>query len=279
MKKYMAIVASISMAFLYGMEQGKKKRDTVSFLIDQTVVKLSNCRIHKVGAVDLMVAGKIQQQTLKIRPNALDSHEVGLIEDGDSKNYNWMVYVKDKGVDSGSDDEMYKPYDVLQLADQKLWENSHPEIIKSRVITVLEPRITKRHYFDKQQGKFVDGPHYYAHRKALGGKDEYLNVEADGDKAIEEALSDLIVCNQQALHGGWEIIEGMGKKENKSIALSAFGIDVGVPVEKAAPITVGTILDFIKKNPKKFALIHLFLKRPSDFDHYKKWFESAVEQK
>lgn len=269
MKKKMMVLACMSTVLMYGMENPH----TLSFVIGSTIITLSKCRVHEVPAVDLMVVGKVQQRMLKVRPTAYgDSHEVGLMEYDDTKNFNHMVYLKDGDVDSDSDDDTYKPYDMYKLGEDKLWEHAHTEYVKSRVISVLEPRIMFRHYRDKQKGEFVNGAHYFAHRKFLDGDHDDEYVELDGDEAITQALKDLGFGYKQALNGAWENI---GDKEHKSVALSALGIDVGIPREKAAPVVVETIVEFVQNNPEKFALIHLFLKRQSDFDRYRDLLEKA----
>jgi len=273
MKKYMVMIVFMSTALVHGMEHPKiKPSNTVSLVIGQTTVQLTKCPIYKLDKVDLVFVGRVQQQTLK-KPNSFhDIHEVGLIEPVDNN----MVYIKTKDVESGSDDDTYKPYDNSKLGDAKLWETAYQEVVKGEVLSILEPRIMSKRYFDKQQSKFVDGFHYYAHRKSLDGKNEYLNVEEDGEDAIAEASKDLAFCYTTALVEGCKIL---GKKEKKSIALSAFGIDVGFPRDEAALVTVTTILKFIKNSPEKFSLIHLFVKKRSDFDRYKELLAHAVEQK
>ncbi len=274
MKKNMVMIVFMSTTLVHGMEHQKiKHSNTVSFVVDQTTVQLTKCPIYKLDNVDLVFVGRVQQQTLK-KPNSFhDIHEVGLMEVVDNN----MVYIKTKDVDSGSDDDTYKPYDNFKLREAKLWESAYQEVVKGEVLSILEPRIMSRRYFDKQQDQFVTGFHYYAHRRSLNEENKYINVEENGEDAIAQACLDLAFCYKKALIEGWKRID---KKEKKSIALSALGIDVGFPRNEAAFVTVTTILEFIKNSSEKFSLIHLFVKKRSDFTRYNELLmQYAVEQK
>jgi len=60
------------------------------------------------------------------------------------------------------------------------------------------------------------------------------------------------------------------KQQKRSIALDALSTQTGFPREKAAPIAIKAVLDFIQENPDAYDVIQLFVKKRSEFDLYKK---------
>ncbi len=120
-------------------------------------------------------------------------------------------------------------------------------------LTVIEP--------------YVWGAQYYCYnsvRKKDNGKVKFAYYQ--GDEALEEALKDIRVCYKTVLAKG--ITAG-----KRSIALPALGAQKcpfgSFPKEKAAPVAVEAILEFIKNNPKMYDRIELFVEEDFEVDLYK----------
>ena len=240
----MIAIACLSTALLHGMED----QNSLSFPIGKTVVKLTKgCMYDADGTVDLMVVGRVQQQQLK-NPSFGDLFKTGLMFNIKEN----IVYIKNEGTDdSASDDDTYKPYPNPTTDNKKLWEHAHTKRLQNRVISIIEPRIAQ------EDGSYS----YYYNRNS---------IEFEGDAALEQASTDLALCYNKLLD-----IPSI-----KDIAIAPLGTDVGFPRDKAAPIAVETIVKAIKNNPDKFASIHLFVKKRSEFALYTELLKAhATEQK
>ena len=250
MKRVMMLLACMFTVLLQGMEN-----NTLSFMIDQTMVKLTKGSMFDAdGTVDLMIVGRVQQRQLK-EPTLGDSLNVGRID----KVRNNMVYIKNKDTDSASDDDTYKPYNTELCG---LWEHAHEKAMRSRVLSVIEPRICLEIGWDPELQEEIN-VFQYCHANG---------IVKDGAEALEEAKKALALCYKKAL------LERL--KEEKSIAIPALGTDVGFPREDAAPVAIATIIEYIKTsvedgNVEPCELIHLFVKKRSDFARYKELLTKA----
>jgi O-acetyl-ADP-ribose deacetylase (regulator of RNase III) len=86
--------------------------------------------------------------------------------------------------------------------------------------------------------------------------------------AIKEALVDLGKCYKAVLSYGCDKMKDM---PDKTIAIAPLGTEVGVPREKAAPIVVKAVFEFIqagKKNPS-YSKIVLLVRKSSELAEYK----------
>jgi hypothetical protein len=260
MKKNMMVLACMSTAFMHGMET---TTNTLDFPIHQTIIRLTKGSMYDVDKVDFIAVGRVQQRTLQA-PNFGDLYTVGLI----SKVPNNMVYIKHKDDDSASDDDTYKPYDNAELEKKELWKRADKKVMQSRVLSVIEPRIRMKDFKDWQTWS------YYAERIHSSSMVD-LNSR-NKEHVLEEAKKDLALCYKNAL---LEVL-----RKEKSIAISALGTDVGFPREDAAPVAVAAIIEFIKTSvndgTEPYELIHLFVKKRSDFARYKELLaQYGVEQK
>ena len=262
----MMVVVCLSIVFLHGMEN----KNTLNFLIAQTTIQLTKGNIYDVdGKVDFIVVGRVQQGMLR-DGCYVDVRKVGKVNKGCISS----VYIKNKKFDSASGDDTYKSCGFY--TEHELSQCVYQQKLQSKILRVVEPRISKR-TTDREEYYF-----YYRWR-------EGLLKQCRGHEAVEEALKDLAVCYTNVLVKGCKELQekelknitlsvlgidvGLPKEELKSIALPALGNDVGVPRPDAACIAVTTILEFIKNNPKGFSLIHLFVKKRSDFAQYKEFLE------
>jgi len=98
-----------------------------------------------------------------------------------------------------------------------------------------------------------------------------------GNAAIEEAGKDLAACYQEAL----DIVlkKLLEDKKEKNIAFSTLGADVGFPREKAAPIAVKAIVEFIQHNSGAYDVVELFVKKRFEFALYKELLEKSSTEK
>jgi hypothetical protein len=301
MKRSMMVLACMSTVLLQGMENSD--HNTLSFLINQTTVKLTKgCMFDADGKVDLMVVGKNQQKMVK-RFNA-NMIIPGMIL------YPETVYEKNRNDDSASDDDTYKPYMNVGFNNnnEKKWETVERKIMNSELLKVVEPCITRMRKREKKVEDVTDEFLRLSVKHTRGSSCIYdqlvqpvevfvynvirlspiipnqlnwLHQTFYGDEAIIEAAKELALCYKNVLAEGLTILD---KKQEKSIAISALGTDVGFPREDAAPVAVATILEFIKTSGndgiEPYALIHLFVKKRSEFARYKELLaEYAVEQK
>jgi hypothetical protein len=92
-----------------------------------------------------------------------------------------------------------------------------------------------------------------------------------GDQMVVEACKDLSFCYKNALAKGLKLLNG---KKYKSIALSALSTEYkdkreSIPQEKAAPVAMQAIFEYIKNNPHAYDRIELFVQKKCAFDLYK----------
>lgn len=234
----MIAIACLSTALLHGMED----QNSLSFPIGKTIVKLTKgCIYDADGTVDLMVVGRVQQKQLQ-EPSFGDLFDTGMMFNVKEN----IVYIKNKETDdSASDDDTYKPYPNPNRNRRELWKHAYTKQLQNKVIAIIEPRIFKEY----RLFSYVRN-----------------DMEFVVPKAFEEASKDLALCYNKLLD-----IPSI-----KDIAIAPLGTDVGFPRDQAAPIAVKTIIEGIKNNPDKFASIHLFVKKRSEFALYTELLKNHV---
>lgn len=250
----MMILACMSTALVHGMDDTK----TLDFPFHSTTIRLTKGSMFDAdGKVDLMIVGRVQQRQLRA-PDFGDSSEVGRIDQVHAN----MIYIKNKDTDSASDDDTYKSYTSSE--NNSTWQHAHEKTMQSRVLSVIEPRIRMKDFGDWQTWS------YYAERIHSSSMVD-LNT-MNKEQVLEAAKKDLALCYKKSL------LQGLRKE--KSIAIPALGTDVGFPREDAAPVAIATIIEFIKTSAEPYELIHLFVKKRSDFARYKELLAAyAVEKK
>jgi len=125
---------------------------------------------------------------------------------------------------------------------------------------------------------FYDAKHvfYDAKRRLSSGADtfEYFKYY-EGNDAIKEGLQDVRVCYEKVLA---YIAERNDKKLAKTVALPTLGVEKYTgnvfPKDKAAPVAIQSIIEFIKKNRGAYNTIELFVEEDFEFDLYKEFLMS-----
>ena len=257
MKKSIALVVCMTTVLMYGMNN----EHDMTFFIKDTVVHLKKgCMCQADGMVDCIVVGRNEQRALK-KPSFGDNHKVGTIEEVRDK----IVYLKKKDSDSGSEDDVYKWFDNN---DKNRWENAYTRELKTKVMNVIEPRITC---------SLINTFDYYAQRRISAYTDapKYDCIEAEGEEAITEACLDLATCYANILR------EGLVKEKGR-IASPALSTCVGLPRTNAGMGAVKAIFNYINENAddggKPYGRIHLFVKKRSEFELYKSLLAAYAEQ-
>lgn len=109
---------------------------------------------------------------------------------------------------------------------------------------------------------------YRPRRQLSNGKSIYQDYE--GSDAIKEGLQDLEVCYAKVLA---YIAEQNDKQLAKAVALPTLGVEKYtsnvLPKDKAAPIAVKLIIEFIKNNRDAYNCMELFVEEDFEFDLYK----------
>jgi hypothetical protein len=175
-----------------------------------------------------------------------------------------IFYKKNDCYDSNSDDDNYKPFSednrvsLCKKIDKKSVNNA---------MSITEPRISQTNWNRDNKTNQPTPTYDYRVMRQDPMFQLYDTCKFNGNEAITEAAKDLASCYQVALTKG---IEHLSDEKEKSIALATLSADVGFPREKAAPIAVREILAFVRKNPKAYDRIELFVKKRSEFKLYKK---------
>jgi hypothetical protein len=284
MKRNMLVLMALSTACMQAMEDA----NSWSITIDKTKINVIKGFVGDAGdRVDMIVLGRRQQRRLQ-QPSFGDMSNVGEIDICEDH----IIYRKSKDDESASDDETYKPIKIASsskedmeelIETQKRLQNAIKINVKSNVIDIVEPVIRRKTPLQcfEDRGWFT----YYAEREDLGKcrdlgpcwLDQPVKRESGYTSIIEAASDDLKYCYQQALDAGLRLQEATDKKEI-SIAFAALGTDVGFPRDKAAPIAITTILEFIKNNFDAYNVIELFVKKNSEFVLYKELLQKYMAE-
>lgn len=254
----MVIAFSISM-------QAMENPSYWSITLHGTKINLTKGFIGDAGdRVDCIVLGRQQQRTLQ-EPSLGDLNEIGKM------NFQDCIYRKSKEDESASDDDTYKPYEQADYSSKdektKIWKRTIAIEVNTDVVTIIEPRIMKTSSYDSEYNT-IEVPYYVNQKSCWDG--------AKGVKAIEEAEKDLKMCYEKILG---RLAEHVRDKNEKNIALQALGTEVGFPREKAAPIAVKTVVEFIQNHPGVYTAIELFVKKHSEFKLYQELLTQSATEK
>jgi hypothetical protein len=225
-----------------------------------TTINVSRKPLYDVAhTVEYIIVGKHQQQLLdhifnrkegciRHSPSFNKFYHPGLIHFKDSISY------KHTNDESDPNDETYKPFEE---ENKFTLTTVIPQSESQTIIEIAEPYITSDGYYRDPISNQLKLRFRYRKTK--------LRKECtfDGQQAITEASKDLAWCYENALMTG--IIY-------KNIAIPTLGADVGFPREKAAPIALTEITDFIRAfHPHTYNRIELVVKKWSEFTAYKKF--------
>ncbi len=273
------LFASLATTFIHGMETVSllgMTKTSLNMVYNGTKINLS--KEPWEDAVDtkvLIVIGNQQQNMLQERHNGLNTigHAYW--------SYGTVCYIRKRKMadESASDDDTYKPYRKI---DKQTWREHYKE--KKVYIKIEEPCISnstreKSISFcspDSDSMETITIPAqlmntfvYNVHRAVPDRDDAYYDLVFQGDEAILEAANDLVLCYDNALTEGLKYFQFETKK-NKNIAFPTLGADTGFPRDKAAPIAIATVFEFLQAFPDKYESITFFVKKRSDFALYKK---------
>lgn len=226
-----------------------------SYETEINVIKGSPYDDHKYSIIT--VVGKNEQEILIGKEKKTYITSLSCVGDSSFFAFMFPVYKRAKNDDSDSDDDTYKPYS---------FENKQaPEIDKKKYCSffIKEPCIS-------QQNKvFI----YVVKRK--NPNDIIIQHHFSHNNAIEEASKDLKMCYTNVLTEVLKLCQTTYRPPH-TIALPALSTDTGFPRDKAAPIAVNTVLEFVKNNPGKYETINLFVKKRSEFELYKKLLKTYI---
>ena len=239
-------------SYFYGMEW------PTSYTYGETKINVkrgSPCDLD--GKIDYIVFGSNEQRLLA--KSFVDGYFVGHTTAFRRKS----LYIERKNADSDFEDDTYVScYNDLRDRSEK---DLYKKYLKSIAIEVIEPLLFTSQY----SGEY----YYYAEKKVLDHKNWFYGIKQFGVEAIEDASHDLALCYERVLTTGLLL----DKEKKKSIALPTLGTAVDFPREKAAPIAVKTILNFVKNNPKAYSRIELFVKKRSDLVLYRTLLADVIE--
>ncbi len=257
MKNSVALLALISSMFLYGMDTDTQIKVPL-YAINGTaicLIKGSICDLLST-TFGLIVVGKNQQRKLK-KPKLGDCAFVGQMNRVKNNN----VYEIKEKVYSASDDDTYKPFNSNNT--EQLWQNASSYRLDTTVIAIIEPRIS----FGAMQYQYVV-------RKKNKGL--FCDIWYSGEEVLAAAKQDLAMCYKKVLSKG---AKEVANKDYKSIALPTLSTEVGFPRIEAAHVAVAAIIDFIENNKKSYDLVHLCVKKRSEFTLYQELLEKHMAAK
>lgn len=131
---------------------------------------------------------------------------------------------------------------------------------KSVMIEVIEPSLCK----NECTGEYS----YYVEKRCVKNEQHISGRKWYGDEALEKAKNDLGLCYKNVLAVGLQ----QEFHKIKKIALPILGIAINFPREEAIAVTVSSILEFIKNNPKAYLKIKLFAQNKLEYDECRKFF-------
>jgi hypothetical protein len=273
MKKTMLLITCIATTGAYGMNEINAD-NTQPFSIEYcgTIINL-NKGSQLNADVDCMVTGKHQQRLFNDNKMCGD-YKAGKIK---YKN-NYRFYENSFNSLNKFNNNPYLENPII-----KQYPCIQSKIMTCPTMIVTEPCIWhKENYLnandwcaikEKKQNK----PLYWTLRPYHQETENHaeINYEFYGEQAIKEASIDLSLCYTKILCEKF-IINKINKvgyhnppAKMESIGIPALGTDTGFDKKIAAPITVLTILRFIKNYPSEYKRIELFVKEDFEFNLYK----------
>ena len=205
--------------------------DQVTF----TMVCLKKGTLQDVPSHINMVVGYNQQY--KLTNVAVDFNaNVGTVP----LSSNLFYSKKRTAQENSDDDEESQPYQIKKTMNVNEIEYTR---LQMNLLSVVEPCVWIKEYNFGQAGKYF----YMVNRAGVEDKDTYR-----GSEAINAALGDMEVCYKNVLS------LCRAKQETKDrIYIALPFLEVGIPMEKAAPIVVKSIVDFIRTCPHAYSVIYL----------------------
>ncbi len=217
------------------------------------------------GKVRLMVLGRNEQKKLQA-PDFGDSMRIGR-----SFGPHDFVMKRHKDDESASDDDTYKPFDLS--ANNKSYKRAEKCVMDNPVITIIEPRIFHTILYDEEENEQII--HTYCPERAVVGEEIALKREKFfKEQAIIEAKADIVLCCKKAL--GIEILTT--DKQNRAIALDAFGSHTGVPREEVASAMASALFNYALEHCGAYKTIILFVKKRSEIAIYKKFLDAEIKK-
>lgn len=226
-----------------------EKPDKFSIVLYGTTINVSTKFLSNLVNIDLFVAGCHDQCLLKNSDTMNDKPGTILYQD--------HIYWKNK------DNKSYYHDDTWEFFghENRIKEAQKNVISQSAIVMVItEPHITLKGYYHDPFNTLVPIPRYQVPRF-----DTHQNLweprTFDENEAITQASKDLTLCYEKVLEQGVCV-------ESKSIALPTLGADVGFPRDKAAPIALTAITNFLMHHPGAYHRIKLWVKKRSEFVAY-----------
>ncbi len=280
------LFASLATTFIHGMETVSllgMTKTSLNMVYNGTKINLSKKPWE--DAVDtkvLMVIGNQQQNMLQERHNGLNTIGHAYFS------YGTVCYIRKRKMadESASDDDTYieeaLSFKSYRQIDKQTWREHYKE--KKIYMKIEEPCISNstrekiisfcQPDSDSMQtitipAQLMNTFVYNVHRAVPDRDDAYYDLVFQGDEAIQEASKDLILCYNNALTEGLKYFQSEAKK-NRSLTFPTLGADTGFPRDKAAPIAIATVFEFIQEHPDEYESITFFVKKRSDFALYKK---------
>lgn len=124
---------------------------------------------------------------------------------------------------------------------------------KSIIIEVAEPLLEKSSYDNEYS--------YYVERRCLENKSEIYGTKWYGNNALDKASDHLALCYAKVLAAG--LNRELCGIQQRSIAFPEIAQGYAFPAEQIALIVVPEIIKFIKKNPKAYARVDLYVRKES----------------
>ncbi len=237
MKKDIIILASLATIFIQGMEtilSREKPKKTCSFIYYGTKIN-------------------------KSRNNRFDfSCEVGDIQ-----------YSKKNIIYKSAKKHSHDNYTIHIDKEYRYNIDFNEKVIKKKmhcpVLSIVEPMIASSYYCWGYECQINDFSYQYKVQFTSPNTSCILYIS--GKDAINKASDHLAVCYENVLKKG---LYKLADTTEKNIALPALSTNIGFPRNKAAPIAIDTVFNFIKNNFKAYSSITFFVKKRSDFTSYKK---------
>ncbi|HEX4068478.1 MAG TPA: hypothetical protein VHX42_00100 [Candidatus Babeliales bacterium] len=287
MTKKFLLIASFSTALMHGMEP-IEAIETVS-LLEMTKTSLS---LLYNGTKINLIKGSWEDATDTMELTIVGNQQQHMLQEGEgnlstigrtywSSGTDGCIRERKKDDESASDDDIYKPHRQI---DTQTWRDPRKKT-KSFIIKIEEPCISdstriKRYGFADDSGEIHDitipaqcqNTFVYNVQRPVPGREQdmYYDLCFKGDQAITEASNDLSLCYTNALIEGSEYFKFRSSKKDKNIAFPTLGADVGFPRDKAVPIAIQAVFDFLQDHLNQYESVNLFVKKRSEFALYKK---------
>lgn len=253
MKKSTILTTCFTFFFAHPMEQ----IDHFSIKLYGTTINVSKESLYNIAdKVDICIVGRHQQQLLNYSiftkfyyPGTQDPSDINIL------------FYKNKNDESDSDDDICNLFEEENRS--KICKNVKQKEVTSTIIKIAEPYISLDGWYrDPFTNTLMPRCCYKVMKqnvilRLFQEKTFYEN------QALIEASKDLAWCYENAFMKG--II-------CKSIAFPTLSAGMGFPRDKAAPIALTAIINFLRNYaPYIYDRIELVVKKRSEFAAYKKF--------